>query len=246
MINRTIDMIFEPSGQPIPTRDEVLFEAREIVQRSGWGVPLLERLRHVSNPYWREALTRTLMERWREMVRDKDEQTYYYDMDGYMCYCWADAEYDFNRIIRNSTNEQVEEENNEEKTITQTPPKNITPMQNNYQQINIGTQNNNCTQIGTQINNYHYYYSVPTPREPIAAEPVDTTKETSAEELLGIPHKNKYTEVRKYIEERKRFDEEFKTFCVNHSLRDLCDRLTNEFGWLVDENSLQRNINRNR
>jgi hypothetical protein len=64
--------------------------------------------------------------------------------------------------------------------------------------------------------------------------------------VLPTPQEGKYTEVRKYIEERKRFDEEFKTFCTNHSLRDLCSRLTRDFGWFVDENSLQRNINRNR
>ena len=68
----------------------------------------------------------------------------------------------------------------------------------------------------------------------------------TTQDVLETPREGKYTEVRRYIEERKRFDEEFKTFCVNHSLRDLCTRLTNEFGWFVDENSLQRNINRNR
>lgn len=73
-----------------------------------------------------------------------------------------------------------------------------------------------------------------------------STPEKTEQDILPTPHEGKYTEVRKYIEERKRFDEEFKTFCVNHSLRDLCSRLTNEFGWFVDENSLQRNINRNR
>jgi hypothetical protein len=114
MIDRSIDMIFEPSGQPVPTEEEVQFEAQEIVQRSGWGMPLIERLRNIADPYWREAITRSLMELWRELMRDKDEQTYYYDMDGYMCYCWADAEYDFNRIIRRCTTEQVE--------VEQTPP----------------------------------------------------------------------------------------------------------------------------
>ena len=33
MINRSIDMIFETSGQPAPTEEEVQFEAQEIVQR---------------------------------------------------------------------------------------------------------------------------------------------------------------------------------------------------------------------
>lgn len=73
-----------------------------------------------------------------------------------------------------------------------------------------------------------------------------STPEKTTQDILPTPHEGKYTEVRKYIEERKQFDEEFKVFCANHSLRDLCSRLTNEFGWFVDENSLQRNINRNR
>lgn len=103
-------MIFEPSGMPVPSEEEVLFEAREIVQRTGWGLPLIEKLHKVANPYWREAVARCLMEQWNELVRDKDEQTYYYDSDGDIRYCWMDAEYDFSRIIRNSTNEQVDYE----------------------------------------------------------------------------------------------------------------------------------------
>ena len=110
MINRTVHMIFEPSGQPIPSEEEVQFEAQEIVSRSGWGLPLIEALRKVSDPYWREAVTRCLMECWMNLVRDKDEQTYYYDSDGDIRYCWMDAEYDFARIIRRSTHEQVDQE----------------------------------------------------------------------------------------------------------------------------------------
>jgi hypothetical protein len=53
MINRSIDMIFETSGQPAPTEEEVQFEAQEIVQRSGWGLPLIERLKKIADPYWR-------------------------------------------------------------------------------------------------------------------------------------------------------------------------------------------------
>ena len=110
MIYRSINMIFEPSGLPAPTEEEVVFEAHEILQRSGWGVPLIERLRRIADPYWREALARCLMEQWRELVRDKDEQTYYYDMDGAIRFCWEEAESDFGRIIRTSTNEQAEAE----------------------------------------------------------------------------------------------------------------------------------------
>ncbi len=84
-----------------------------------------------------------------------------------------------------------------------------------------------------------------------AAQPNDTPKPSNEApvapcDILPIPHEGKYTEVRRYIEERKRFDEEFKSFCNNRSLRDLCGRLTEEFGWFVDENSLQKNLNRNR
>ena len=103
-------MIFESSGAPIPTEEEVQFEAREILQRSGWGVPLIERLHKMSDPYWREAVTRYLMEQWQELVRDRDEQTYYYDSDGDIRYSWLDAEYDFHRIIRRCVSEQVEHE----------------------------------------------------------------------------------------------------------------------------------------
>lgn len=110
MTNRSIHMIFEPSGQPVPSEEEVRFEAREIVQRTGWGLPLIEKLRKVADPYWREAITRCLMDKWNELVRDKDERTYYYDSDGDIRYCWMDAEYDFSRIIRRCTAEQVDYE----------------------------------------------------------------------------------------------------------------------------------------
>ena len=74
----------------------------------------------------------------------------------------------------------------------------------------------------------------------------ERVSELEEEFALPIPEEGKYSKVREYIAERKRFDEEFKNYCLNHSLRDLCTRLTKEFGWFVDENSLQRNLNRNR
>ena len=119
-------MIFESSGQPIPTEDEVQFEAREIVNRSGWGLPLLEALRKMQDPYWREAVTRCLLELWRNLVRDKDEQTYYYDSDGDVRYCWMDAEYDFSRIIRKSTDEQVDQE--QATPVSQPVPQPVQPV----------------------------------------------------------------------------------------------------------------------
>ena len=93
--------------------------------------------------------------------------------------------------------------------------------------------------IGTQILHAEHVHtntpSAPTPHE---------VEDVAFESVLDIPREGKYTEVRRYIEERKRFDTEFKSYCAEHSLRDLCHRLTNEFGWFVDENSLQRNLNR--
>ena len=142
-------MIFEPSGQPIPSEEEVQFEAQEIVNRSGWGLPLIEALHKVHDPYWREAVARCLMECWQNLVRDKDEQTYYYDMDGDARFCWMDAEYDFSRIIRGSTNEQVDLE--QAVPIPQTVQPVAVPIQKSAQVINYYINQNNAP----IINNSH-------------------------------------------------------------------------------------------
>ena len=65
-------------------------------------------------------------------------------------------------------------------------------------------------------------------------------------DILPIPAEGNYTAVRKYIETRVRFDDEFRTFVANKSRVDLCKRLSGEFGWTVDHYALGRNINRNR
>ena len=65
-------------------------------------------------------------------------------------------------------------------------------------------------------------------------------------DILPIPAEGNYTAVRKYIEERVRFDEEFRTFVSNKSRVALCQRLSGVFGWTVDHYALGRNINRNR
>ena len=85
----------------------------------------------------------------------------------------------------------------------------------------------------------------------IQGETRDESRETKEEsrktrEILPIPEEGKYSKVREYIAERKRFDEEFAEYVKTHSRTDLCERLTKEFGWYVDENSLQRNQNRNK
>ena len=79
-----------------------------------------------------------------------------------------------------------------------------------------------------------------------AAEPRHVAQPTTADCCISIPAEGKYTEVRRYIEERQLNDPDFKIFCETHSRVELCQRLTDEFGWVVDDHSLGRNINRNR
>ena len=74
----------------------------------------------------------------------------------------------------------------------------------------------------------------------------ETPQNVSAESILGIPAERDYKAVRIYIEERSRFDPEFKTFCENNSRVAICQRLSEEFGWTVDPYGLGRNINRKR
>lgn len=72
------------------------------------------------------------------------------------------------------------------------------------------------------------------------------SQSVSAESILGIPAERDYNAVRIYIEERSRFDPEFKTFCDANSRVTICERLSKEFGWTVDPYGLGRNINRKR
>ena len=184
MISRSIHTIFASSGRPAPSEDDVLIEAREIINHRGWGMPMIGALHKITDPYWREAIARCLMDIWNELVRQRNEQTYYYDMDGCMHYCWEEANGDFAHVIRRSTAEQVDcEQNNNQPTLTSIQS---TTMQQNYQQINIGTQNNNCTQIGTQINNYYYAvpYSFETNQQPVPQADSDMTEPAERQSCL--------------------------------------------------------------
>ena len=80
-----------------------------------------------------------------------------------------------------------------------------------------------------------------TPESPSTDAP-----ENGSKDIIPIPDEGKYSKVREYIKERSRYDEEFKNFVKEKSLRDLCARLTKEFGWYVDEHSLGSNLNRHR
>ena len=61
----------------------------------------------------------------------------------------------------------------------------------------------------------------------------------------AIPRKGDYNGVREYVEERIKYDEVFKQYCQTHTRKQLCQRLSDEFGWIVDSNSYGRNISRN-
>lgn len=126
--------------------------------------------------------------------------------------------------------------------------------QKNQQKPNITIENHgNLTVIAEQNNDVHDNTNCPIYLTPTKDEGVkDLTSESvseaglEAEQILGIPHEGKYSEVRQYIEERCRFDEEFKQFVANNTRVALCQRLSKEFRWTVDHYALGRNINRKR
>ena len=63
---------------------------------------------------------------------------------------------------------------------------------------------------------------------------------------LPRPKENDYNAVREYIEARKQQDEVFKNYCKNHNRKQICERLSDEFGWIVDAHNLGVNLGRNR
>lgn len=121
------------------------------------------------------------------------------------------------------------------------------------------TQYNNCIIYQAPVynttnttNNYFPQNTQPTATAACSEkEQANTSKKgqnkaADFENILPIPRKGKYSEVRRYVEERCKFDKEFKTFVERHSRVELCIRLTDEFGWDVDEHALGVNMNRNR
>ena len=106
---------------------------------------------------------------------------------------------------------------------------------------------NNINNFGTI--NFFESNSQQSQKEPKVedVQPIDEPQTSkSPKDIWGIPQKGKYNQVRKYIEDRKQGDPEFKEYCMRHSLREICSYLTDEFGWFVDEHSLGANLNRNR
>ena len=75
---------------------------------------------------------------------------------------------------------------------------------------------------------------------------VRSSPDISLESILEIPQEGKYSQVRRYIQERCRFDPDFKQFINNSSRVEICRKLTQLFEWYVDDKSLGRNLNRHR
>lgn len=75
---------------------------------------------------------------------------------------------------------------------------------------------------------------------------VTTHNHYYGEGSIPIPKERDYNAVREYIELRKQRDSDFKNFCNNNTRTALCEKLSKEFGWTVDEHSLTINVNRNR
>ena len=82
--------------------------------------------------------------------------------------------------------------------------------------------------------------------EQTTIQPEPKSSEKTWRDFLSVPKPNNYTEVRRFIKERLRFDSEFASFTDEHSRVELCERLTKEFGWTVCPHALGRNLNRHR
>lgn len=63
---------------------------------------------------------------------------------------------------------------------------------------------------------------------------------------LARPRAGDYNGVREYIEARKEQDHVFKQYCKTRNRTQICERLSDEFGWTVDPHNLGVNIGRNR
>lgn len=134
-------------------------------------------------------------------------------------------------------NEQLTYENSQLKNTLST-------MEEKYTQI-IGTQYKQDNNQGTIYNAPVTIQYITNPTEQNTSEPKQTYSEKEQVYTPPVPREGDYNGVRLYIEERKKYDEQFKDFCTHHTRKELCTFLTKEFGWFVDDKSLGRNIQRN-
>lgn len=79
---------------------------------------------------------------------------------------------------------------------------------------------------------------------PVVVQKTGIQQELFLDTCLPVPHENRYAEVREYIEERKKYDENFRKFCKAHKRTELCHQLSLMFGWVVSDNALGKSMRR--
>lgn len=100
----------------------------------------------------------------------------------------------------------------------------------NHKEVNINAENSNTAEIIRAFMN----------DQPI--EDVQPVQEYGYK--ATFPRKGDYNAVREYVEQRMKEDEVFRSFCNTHSRKQLCERLSDEFGWEVNTNSYIKSMNR--
>ena len=60
----------------------------------------------------------------------------------------------------------------------------------------------------------------------------------------AYPEEGDYNGVREYVDQRKEHDAVFRNYCLSHGRKQLCERLSVEFGWPVDARSYGKNLQR--
>ena len=89
------------------------------------------------------------------------------------------------------------------------------------------TQSNQIAGLQAQLN--QYMYGSPHGEEDISK---------------AYPEENNYNGVREYVERRKANDKVFREYCKTHTRKQLCERLTDIFGWFVNDKYYGRNVQR--
>lgn len=151
---------------------------------------------------------------------------------------WGDEIYDIYQSYSLAVDEQIDCEIAKQQSQTYT----ISVMKTDQPQTVINVAGNYIAQQNIDIhdNENCNIYACPQP-EAQNAQPT----EQGAERGIPIPRKGDYNSVREYVEERKKCDEVFLQYSRTHTRKQLCDRLTDEFGWVVDVNSYGKNLARN-
>ena len=86
---------------------------------------------------------------------------------------------------------------------------------------------------------------------PSNSEQVDESYTVSLNPISNLPipqldenGRPSYKDVYEYIRSRKHFDPDFKKMCNEKSTAFVCQKLTNTFGWDVNDNSLRQYLGR--